>query len=171
MCNLHSYLPARQHTAFGQVIDSYCQDAHKSLAKINYAPTLHHCGPVGAGIIMVIMDLLEGHNALSMYTERPLPPPPLIEDVRNAIQALHQKDIVFGDSKGPNIMICQDKTDQAKVCAMLVDFDWAGKHGEACYPTTLNDCWDIVWAPGIVRGGIMRMEHDNFMLEQLSLSV
>ncbi|KAF8316926.1 uncharacterized protein EI90DRAFT_2944096, partial [Cantharellus anzutake] len=79
-------------------------------------------------------------------------------------EVLHQKDIVFGDLRQPNIMISKDH-------AMLVDSDWAGKHGEACYLTTLNNLGDVVWPPGVVCGGIMQMEHDDFMLEQLSLSV
>ncbi|KIO15452.1 hypothetical protein M407DRAFT_241700 [Tulasnella calospora MUT 4182] len=49
--------------------------------------------------------------------------------------------------------------------AMLVDFDWAGKENEQRYPPALNP--EIKWPEGAVGGGIIKMEHDDRMLELL----
>ena len=39
---------------------------------------------------------------------------------------------VFGDLRSPNVVSVKGR-------AFLVDFDWAGKHGEAFYPMELGE--------------------------------
>ena len=44
----------------------------------------------------------------------------------------------------------------------FVDFDWAGKAGEARYPVTRNSA--LSWAPGSEAGGCIETAHDRFAL-------
>jgi len=50
---------------------------------------------------------------------------------------------------------------------MLVDFNWCGKYGIGRYPSSLNNTSSIEWHGGVVRNGIMYIEHDIFMLEAM----
>ncbi|KAJ7939208.1 hypothetical protein B0H13DRAFT_1587224, partial [Mycena leptocephala] len=80
-------------------------------------------------------------------------------DVRRAIGALHDRNIVFGDLRLPNIMICDNR-------AVLVDFDWAALVGQGRYPATLSDL--DVWAPTVAPYGVMEKEHDDHMLKAIA---
>jgi len=46
------------------------------------------------------------------------------------VKSFHDAGFVHGDLREPNIMC-----DGEKEKAMLIDFDWGGKVGEAYYPT------------------------------------
>ncbi|KAH7884914.1 hypothetical protein F5I97DRAFT_1779733, partial [Phlebopus sp. FC_14] len=61
-------------------------------------------------------------------------PPDFHSDLAEAIQKLHDEGFVFGDLREPNIMITND--DKPKV--QLIDFNWAGKKGEARYPVSIS---------------------------------
>jgi Ser/Thr protein kinase RdoA (MazF antagonist) len=43
------------------------------------------------------------------------------------MQSFHDEGLVHGDLRGPN-MVCDGER------VMLVDFDWGGEVGKACYP-------------------------------------
>ncbi|KAF8337387.1 uncharacterized protein EI90DRAFT_2646168 [Cantharellus anzutake] len=113
-------------------VHRYCEDAHRLLAQIGRAPTLHHCGSIGAGIIIVAMDFLnECQDSHSRYPSGLLPAR-LLQDVKEAVELIHKNKIVHGDLRQPNIMIWshkEDTTDEARreEHAMLVDFDWCGR--------------------------------------------
>jgi len=53
-----------------------------------------------------------------------------IDDLQRLTEKFHQKNLVHGDLREPNILC-----NEAKV--MLIDFDWGGKVGEAHYPDLL----------------------------------
>lgn len=57
----------------------------------------------------------------------------------------------------------------SRLGAILVDFDWCGKDSESRYPTTLNDTGEIDWAPGVERFGVMKKEHDEYLLRKLGI--
>ncbi|KDQ07365.1 hypothetical protein BOTBODRAFT_120196, partial [Botryobasidium botryosum FD-172 SS1] len=63
----------------------------------------------------------------------------IIERVEEAMKLLHGNGFVFGDLRAPNIL----RVDGG---AMLIDFDWAGKVGEAKYPLDIN--FEVNWAEG-----------------------
>jgi len=49
------------------------------------------------------------------------------------MKKFHDQGLCHGDLRSPNIA-CEGQS------VMLLDFDWGGKEGEACYPTwRLND--------------------------------
>ncbi|KAF9502793.1 hypothetical protein BS47DRAFT_1273877, partial [Hydnum rufescens UP504] len=81
--------------------------------------------------------------------------------VKEAMNILHVKLIIFGDLCLPNIII----TNEGK--PMLLDFDWCGEDNSARYPPDLNNTADICWYSGVVRNGLMSIEHDKFMLDAM----
>jgi len=73
---------------------------------------------------------------------------------------LHQADYVFGDLRGPNVMITKNNE------VMFIDFDMVGKHGESTYPIMMSP--SIQWADGVADGlCVMLKEHDLEMLKRL----
>jgi hypothetical protein len=55
------------------------------------------------------------------------------DQLRTLVNNFHDQNLLHGDLRGPNIA-CEGQS------VMLLDFDWGGKEGEACYPTwRLND--------------------------------
>ncbi|KAG8899094.1 hypothetical protein FRC01_010673, partial [Tulasnella sp. 417] len=144
----------------------YGQGAHALLAKLNLAPKLHHCERLKDGWMVVVMDSVKGQDMESAKLRRL--PPSAFEDVERAIRALHEEGWVFGDLRPPNIMLYMMRDSGGggiRKGAMLVDFDWAGKENEQRYPPSLNP--DIEWPEGAVGWGLIRMEHDDRMLELL----
>lgn len=143
---------------------SYCEEAHNLLARQGLAPVLRYCGTVDCGWKVVVMDVVAGPNMRDVEKENGPIPPRAIRDVENAIFKLHEAEWVFGDLRPPNIMLC-DRDDEPQSGAVLIDFDWTGKHGQARYPATLNTT--LKWAQGVEPAGIMMKEHDLGMLELL----
>ena len=83
----------------------------------------------------------------------------LTRDVRKAVDLLHAANFVFRDLCLQNIMVCHN----GKI--KLVDFDWAGIHGQAKYPAQLN-METIQWPQGVGPQMVMLKEHDDKMLDQ-----
>ena len=82
------------------------------------------------------------------------------KQIENAIQKLHDKEFVFGDLRGPNVMFSKDKV-------FLIDFDWAGKKGEVRYPRNLSR--RVKWPENVEKLEMKPIDygHDIFMLNQL----
>ena len=147
----------------------YNEHSHRLLASVGFAPALHACVPVCGGMKMVVMDRVQGETAWRLEKLNAHPSSTVFEDVQSAIKLLHSEGLVFGDLRLPNI-VCVSRAsasasgENTRMGAMLVDFDWVGKADEARYPAVLND--DLgCWAAGVERGGIMRKEHDLYMLK------
>lgn len=143
------------------VKEGYGEAVHRPLAKHGLAPTLHYISPQPVtyeGLFMVVMDIGGHYDADTRFTGRELPTK-VRDAVRRAVEIMHQEGFVFGDLRRPNIMLSADGG------VKLVDFDWAGKEGEARYPHDLNMA--IEWAPGVTDGGIISEAHDLYMLDHL----
>ncbi|EJD00501.1 uncharacterized protein FOMMEDRAFT_159220 [Fomitiporia mediterranea MF3/22] len=136
----------------------YHEDAHRMLAEERLAPTLHFCIHLFGDMYMVIMDYVEG-TSLYFTQEELRDREKIYNDVERAVKLLHEQDLVFGDLRVQNIVSRPDGG------AMLIDFDWVGKHKESRYPASWNT--NIVWAPGVERRALMDKAHDSFMLERL----
>jgi len=160
-------------------VDRYGVDAHQLLADARMAPRLLYCGLLdgrddvrnpgsramgsikGGGLYigptrMVVMEYIEGNSE----AKRASWPNDAREQVKEAVQRLHATQLVFGDLRGPNIIFSEGR-------AFLIDFDWAGKVGEARYPRNLSR--SLRWpakAEELEMGPIL-MDHDWFMLDQL----
>jgi serine/threonine protein kinase len=78
--------------------------------------------------------------------------------MRAAVDCLHEINYVFGDLRLQNVMVHEDKI-------KLVDFDWAGIHGQAKYPAQMN-MENIRWPQGVGPREIMLKKHDIDMLNE-----
>ena len=147
----------------------YGEDAHRLLADADMAPHLLYCGSVDGkhdtgnpdtkdpfGLYqgfprMVVMDYIDGTHGEALVVK----PKDTYSQVKAMVDKLHESGYVFGDLRPPNILFSAGK-------ALLVDFDWAGKHGEAFYPMEL--------AEGITKYcegrdlGVIEKEHDLALL-------
>ena len=160
-------------------VERYGLEAHDLLAGEGMAPQLLYCGlldgqtdvrspesrvqgSTGArGLYngpsrMVVMDYIEG----TTMDKTPHPPSDTQAQIERALKVLHDRQLIFGDLRAPNVMISGNKV-------YLIDFDWAGKVNEAYYPLHLSR--NVTW-PGDPRELELEpilVEHDLFMFKQL----
>ncbi|KAJ7661870.1 hypothetical protein B0H14DRAFT_3076927 [Mycena olivaceomarginata] len=155
----HNSIP-EGHEVIVKFARRYNVEAHELLAGMNLAPKLYYHCSVRGRLVMVVMERVTGMMASHWSYLQGTPLPHFVlEDTRRAIGALHDRNIVFGDLRLPNIMICDNR-------AVLVDFDWAAPAGQGRYPATLSDL--DVWAPTVAPYGVMEKEHDDHMLKAIA---
>ena len=158
-------------------VDRYGVEVHQLLADEKMAPQLLYCGPLdGMNDVRVDWSRTEGSTKIGgLYvgsmrmvvmeyikrdTVEPLWPGDACKKVEEAIKKLHDAKFVFGDLRAPNVIFSGGNV-------FLVDFDWAGKEGEARYPRNLSK--SVTW-PKQVEELEMKpilMDHDWFMFGQL----
>ncbi|KXN88669.1 hypothetical protein AN958_06213 [Leucoagaricus sp. SymC.cos] len=158
----------------------YGADAHRLLTVSQLAPQLLSVTQLCAGILMVIMDFIDCRNALAEFDTKALPPR-VLQDVKTALNILHDAGFVFGDLRRPNILVIRKsaqntseivavsekrESEAVEWRAMLTDFDWAGRAGQDRYPSDINDV-DIMWPLGVMGGSTMEKEDDWKMYERL----
>ena len=135
----------------------YNDRAHQILAENGLAPALHFFAPLVGGMNMVVMDYINspplfGGKERADYDA-------IYNDVEKAIKLLHREDLVFGDLRTENIIR------KPNGGAMLIDFDWTGKHQDTKYPAS----WSVKKsAEGVGRRKLMDKQHDILMLEKLN---
>ncbi|KAK0203313.1 hypothetical protein DFS33DRAFT_1474383 [Desarmillaria ectypa] len=147
-------------------VEQYGAEAHQLLADTDLAPKLLYHGPLDSStdapsygsLRMVVMEEVQGTNACFLYLGRKAPES-FVTSVRDAIRKMHDHGFVFGDLRHQNIMVTRD--DKVK----LIDFDWAGKDGEAEYPMRLSK--KVEWAPGVGAMEKVYKAHDIFMIDKL----
>ena len=161
-------------------VDRYGVGAHELLAKEGMAPKLLYCGLLDGnddvrntksrargstetgGLYvgpprMVVMEYIDGETMVDPSSALPKD---AREQIKNAIQKLHDAKFVFGDLRSPNVMFSKDK-------AFLIDFDWAGEENETRYPRHLSR--RVKW-PKMAEELEMKpieSDHDITMLNQL----
>ena len=84
----------------------------------------------------------------------------IYEQLRQIQVSLKNNNFVHGDLHSNNIIV----TANNKLC--VVDFNWAGKHLEVCYPWFLN-CRSTKWHNDVKPGINILPEHDNFLIENM----
>jgi RIO-like serine/threonine protein kinase len=139
----------------------YNKVAHRLLADADFAPKLYFCEPVIGDLYMVVMDRVDGMSVQQFQEEKKPVPAIVLNNTKDAVHILHAENIVFGDLRDPNILYLT-----SKARAMLVDFDWCGKDGEARYPATLNP--SIAWAEDVSPYSVMLKAHDTWQLDRLT---
>ncbi|CAE6450431.1 unnamed protein product [Rhizoctonia solani] len=153
-------------------VRKYNADAHRLLAEHGFAPQLLYDGTMypddqpGPDHNMVVMDFIQGAD-LEALGSSPLPRS-VFNDIEAAIKLLHGRDFVFGDLREPNVMVLQDLMGRATGKAMLVDFDWCGKHLEGKYPQQMN--MELGWHRDVEPRAVMDKQHDTHMLAKLDSS-
>ena len=145
-------------------VHHYNKEAHELLAAKGMAPKLRYCNKVGIRngdplydhFRMIVTDFVDGKTVEKADTL----PLTFGQDIRDILTVLHQADYVFGDLRGPNVMITKNNE------VMFIDFDMVDKDGESRYPIMMSP--SIQWADGVGDGlCIMRKEHDLEMLKRL----
>jgi serine/threonine protein kinase len=128
------------------------------LAELGLAPRLWFCERVedAGGLYVVVMDYVDSVGYSKQNSRAS-------QWVRRAIKHLHSHGYVFGDLRDSNVLVTRPGI------AMLVDFDWCDKLGEARYPLDINlNKEEVKWHPDVCPGGLIEMEHDEFMYEMLT---
>lgn len=136
----------------------YHEEAHRILATKGLAPVLHFCIPLVGNMFMIIMDYVDG-TPLHLATKKPENHDKICNDLETAVRTLHEHDLVFGDLRDANIIVRPGG-------AMLIDFDWVGKHRVDRYPASWNNQADR-WAAEVDRRVVMDKDHDLVMLGRL----
>ncbi|KAK2464093.1 hypothetical protein APHAL10511_003880 [Amanita phalloides] len=147
--------------------DVYHGNAHRIVADAGHAPQLFFCERLQGGVMMVIMELVNGRDAFYHFGNKAIPSD-LLDNVKEAISILHRANLVFGDMRRPNILV---KGGNDMLRALLIDFEWVGEEGQARYPPFLNDSGVIAWADGVRPHGLMRTQHDIDMINSLNHSI
>lgn len=156
--------------------ERYNEQAHSLLAEKGLAPQLHCCVKLKGGVKMVVMEFLEGWDSAAVVFLRQDLPPTVVSKLKTVIESLHEFRLVFGDLRRPNVLVQKVETgsegmdvysEAAEWLVKMVDFEWAGREGEAQYPPIMN-VQNITWAGGMGPCCPMKMEHDLRMLEIIS---
>ncbi|PFH49601.1 hypothetical protein AMATHDRAFT_48577 [Amanita thiersii Skay4041] len=83
------------------------------------------------------------------------------------VSDLHERGLVHGDIQKENLLVGPEHG--KKKALKLIDFDYAGREGEACHPPHLHP--DIEAATDAYRHGPITYKHDIDMLEKLCLGL
>ena len=142
---------------------SYSRDVHKHMADNGLAPKLYGYAEADGAPTAYVMEYLDPPTWQTLYQffesdTAAVDPTQLQEAVEGILKMLDTKDYVHGDLRTNNIMI---QTNEKCVDLKVIDFDWAGKAGEVCYPAERNT--DIQW-PGEAGAPILK-EHDSEMVD------
>ncbi|KAK0478790.1 hypothetical protein IW261DRAFT_1480823 [Armillaria novae-zelandiae] len=150
-------------------VQGYGAEAHRLLASKGKAPALRYCGPISSdskywygSLQMVVMEFLRGQTVAQKYEGS------IAEEVRTvvrgAVQILHDRSLVHGDIRLPNIMIVDGTGDEGERMR-IIDFDWAGKQGKVRYPLHLSDY--IRSTLGVKDYDFITFQHDMQMVDAL----
>jgi serine/threonine protein kinase len=143
----------------------YSEAAHNYLASHGSAPRIRRCVRISADWTAVIMDKstyqrLYGLRLSDAEQEK------VRRKVRSVVQTLHQGGFVHGDIRDTNILVDIGSLASEDVAIHLIDFDWAGRLGEAKYPIEVNKT--TMRRPVEVEGGgLITKEHDLKMVSYL----
>jgi hypothetical protein len=136
----------------------YSIDAHMNCT---LAPKIVYWNWLPGGWIVIIMHKVAGEM---FHIWKPSHPKQSISKVRAKVKAslkeLHAAGFVHGDIRPNNIMVQPDNS------VRIIDFEWAGKIGEATYPLFMNHV-DVDWPAGATDGGKIMAEHDLQMCAKL----
>jgi hypothetical protein len=152
----------QSHLVTVKFCKQYGVSGHKFSSDRGDAPKLWFCGKVDlVQCWVVVMDFVEGETA----EESPLTSQGKSQ-LREAVHALHEEGLVFGDLRRPNVIGCSKGN---KI--QLIDFEWCEEEGKATYPADirLNDGQDktMPWAATVLRGAKILKEHDLHLLKVL----
>ena len=163
-----SSVAVKQVEVFIKFVDRYGEEAHQLLSDAGLAPKLHWCGPVSGHVsTMVVMDKIEGET-LQSFLDKGFPVTDNdLQRVDVALGMLHNNQLVHGDIRPPNVMLCPSSEPGTAHVAYLIDFDWAGKEGVVKYPGNLNP--RILWPPrlGTQIFAVILCGDDTWMREHL----
>jgi hypothetical protein len=108
----------------------------------------------------VVTDLVDACNAYYEFRSCDLPST-VLDDVKLAVEKLHEAELVHGDIRRFNIMVVKSRGKcEEEWRGLLMDYDWVGPVGEAAYPPMLTIFEEIDWAEGVAPAGEIEKKHD-----------
>ncbi|KAH7096151.1 hypothetical protein BKA62DRAFT_834223 [Auriculariales sp. MPI-PUGE-AT-0066] len=124
----------------------YCREVHDLVAEKGAAPKLWHCG----------WDSTVGQTVV-MYSYA-------IQNLRDAVEAMHEAGYVHGDLRQPNILL------DGNNAPMIIDFDWAGctDNSYTIYPSDICLDPDYKLHKDVCAGGRILTEHDDHLVKNWS---
>jgi hypothetical protein len=145
----------------------YSEAAHSYLESHGLAPKLRQCVRISADWSAVIMDRSKYQSFYGLWLSN-TDQEKVRSKVRIAVQTLHRGGFVHGDIRSNNILIDRRSLASEDVAIHLINFDWAGRTGEAKYPLTVDVNTMTVRRPVDVEGGgLITKEHDLQMVSYL----
>ena len=136
---------------------TYSAEAHAFAADAGFAPRLLDVQRLPAGWLMVVMELVQGAAA---WGEDSNAKGDRNDQLVEAVRRLHAGGWVHGDLRQGNVLLAADS---GRV--VLVDFDWAGRDGEARYPHFMNE--EVPWPEGASDGEPITPTHDLYWVQRL----
>ncbi|OJT09955.1 hypothetical protein TRAPUB_13565, partial [Trametes pubescens] len=139
---------------------AYSLEGHRLLAVHGLAPKLWFCEWVeSVDMYVVVMNHVRDAETADEDVAMSAAD---AAAVRTAVELLHAEGLVFGDLRGPNVLLRKDGG------PLLIDFDWCGPEGTACYPLGVNMHSAIPWHPDVNTGALIKKEHDLHLLKVLT---
>ncbi len=145
----------------------YSQDAHGATFNAGYAPELLAVKNVGDWFMIVMDDVSGEYTTLeALKAQGGVDLAAIRHHMQKGLDILH-KEYVHGDVRAVNLLV--RNTDVGKGArlgersVLLVDWDWAGRIGEARYPHNINP--DIARSGGATAGAEIQSAHDIWMLK------
>jgi len=142
--------------------DHYSEKAHRLCSQNGRAPELLYINRIINGFFMVVMDYIDSKPLDNCDSLKLDDYEKIIKDVENAVELLHNNDIVFADLRASNILVYKE---EGHFRGMLTDFDWAGEERKDRYPSFMNH--EIIWPLGAEDRMVLRREHDKHWLNML----
>ncbi|KAG6877125.1 hypothetical protein C0993_010077 [Termitomyces sp. T159_Od127] len=117
----------------------YSVDAHKHLAQLGVTPRIRQSIRISAEWLAIIMDWSNYTSLYELGCRLSKPQRDKVRSrVRDIVQELHRGCFVHGDIRDANFLVDIASLEDDVVRVHLIDFDWAGRIGEAKYPSGLN---------------------------------
>jgi len=139
------------------IYGSYGEEVHMILADEKMAPELLGISRIERGPTMIVMEMLdnscETHHVFTQKNARRT-----AEGVKPAI--LERLEDIRGEGACSRRLSFMVKPGE-ETLAVLIDFDWVDKAGEACYPLNRNE-EGIRWSGPVC--SIIGLSHDRGML-------
>jgi len=142
----------------------YSKEAHNTCFELGLAPKLWAINNLHQGWHIIFMEYLEEYQPLHTFRSEIFSQTKNV--VKNAVKSFHDSGYVHGDLRDENIMI---KYENGKIDIKFVDFDWAGREGEAKYPESLNPT--INWHPDVGWHNLIKREHDHHLVDNIYLNI
>ncbi|CAG8801090.1 10376_t:CDS:1, partial [Gigaspora rosea] len=143
---------------------TYSKEAHNTCFELGLAPKLWSVNNLQQGWKIVVMEYLEEYESLHIVDSEIFSQTKSV--VKNATKSFHDSGYVHGDLRDENIMV---KYKNEKVDIKFVDFDWAGREGEAIYPESLNPA--INWHVDVGWHKLIKREHDHHLVDNIYLDM
>ncbi|CAG8830466.1 43236_t:CDS:2 [Gigaspora margarita] len=139
---------------------TYYKEAHGTCLELGLAPKLWAVNNLQQGWKIVVMEYLEEYKPLHTFNSEIFSKTESV--VKNATKSFHDSGYVHGDLRDENIMV---KYKYGKIDIKFVDFDWAGREGEAMYPESLNPA--INWHVDVGWHKLIKREHDHHLVDNI----